>query len=52
MAMVRQVTARRDATTAMMVAGDDDNDVDEDGVMGNEVNDDGNIAMGDDEDDR
>ena len=27
------------AMTAMMVAGDDDNDVNEDGAMGNEVND-------------
>ncbi len=41
---MRRATARWDATTAMMVAGDDDNDVDEDSVMGNEVDDDGKIG--------
>jgi hypothetical protein len=44
MATVRRVTAQRDATMAMMVAGDNDNDVDEDGAMGNEVDDNGDGA--------
>jgi len=35
----------------MMVAGDDDNDVNEDGAMGNEVDDDGDGVTGDDDDD-
>ena len=34
----------------MMVAGDDDNDVNDDGAMGNKVDDDGDGATGDDDD--
>ena len=34
-----------------MVAGDNNNDVDEDGTMGNKVDDDGNGTTGDDDDD-
>jgi hypothetical protein len=37
-------------TTATMEMGDDDNDVDGNGAMGNEVDDDGNSATGDDKD--
>jgi len=46
----RDRAARRDTTTTTMATGDDDNDVNCDGTMGNEVDDDGDGTTGDDND--